>query len=270
VPNGFPEWNRELMPQHRHSAIDIHQSAIPIDLPRPLLPSGPRYSPLINLPADAKIDVAGVNTLAVGQTIAGVIAASTLNASTFDVTDNSALFDFQAILNGSQIDLNVLQVSVTHSGVLDAVLANGPASAIGAARVFDNLINGTGTGIGTPSGDMGTVISALGSFSSQRDVARAAAQTLPLNGGVTQSMLGMLESFNSVVQDHLAGAGGDNGGGNLVAAPVISVEFLPVKTLPVIMPGPRPSARTRIRTIAAARPVSAQIAGAPRSVWTRR
>jgi outer membrane autotransporter protein len=159
-----------------------------------------------NAGANLAINVAGVNTLASGQTLNGVISAGTLNATTFDVTDNSALFNFQAVLNGNTVDLNIQQASTTHSGVRDAVLAGGVSSASDAARVLDNLINAA------PGGDMGTVITALGQLSTQRDVGRAAAQTLPLlTGGVAQSTLGMLGSFNSVVQNRLSNTGGGNG-----------------------------------------------------------
>jgi autotransporter-associated beta strand protein len=156
---------------------------------------------------DAQIDVnvAGMNTLASGQTLSSVISAAALHASTFDVTDNSALFNFNAVLNGNNVDLTISQASVTHSGVLDAVLASGATSADGAARVLDNLINAA------PSGDMANVITSLGTLSSQRDVSRAVTQTLPLlSGGVAQSTLGMLGSFNSVVQNRLTSVGGND------------------------------------------------------------
>jgi autotransporter-associated beta strand protein len=160
-----------------------------------------------NAGANLAINVAGVNTLANGQTLSGVITAGTLTATTFNVTDNSALFNFQAVLNGNTVDLNIQQASTTHSGVRDAVLAGGVSSASDAARVLDNLINAA------PGGDMGTVITALGQLSTQRDVGRAAAQTLPLlTSGVAQSTLGMLGSFNSVVQNRLSNIGGSNGG----------------------------------------------------------
>jgi autotransporter family porin len=152
---------------------------------------------------NAKLDVnvADINTLAFGQTLSSVISAGALNASTFNVTDNSALFNFSAVLNGNSVDLNVQQASATNTGVHDAVTASG--AAVDAARVFDNLINAA------PAGDMGTVITALGRLSTQGDVSRAVTQTLPLlDGGVTQSTLGMLGSFNNVVQNRLASGGG--------------------------------------------------------------
>jgi uncharacterized protein with beta-barrel porin domain len=151
--------------------------------------------------AKINVDVTSVNTLASGQTLAGIISAGTLNASTFDITDNSALFNFSATVNGNAVDLTT-SVAVKAS---DAVTANGDFSAIGAAHVLDNILMDGG------AGDMRNVVTALASLPSQRDVSRAITQTLPLlDGGVTQSTLGMLGSFNSVVQNHLSGVGDGN------------------------------------------------------------
>ena len=152
------------------------------------------------LAANARIfvDVAGANTLAQNQTLAGVISAGTLNASTFDVTDNSALFNFRAVINNNAVDLHT-SLAMTTS---DAVGVSGSASALGASRVLDSVLQ-TGAG-----GDMANVVTALGSLGSQGGVARAVTQTLPLlDGGVTQSTLGMLGAFNRVLQNRIGGAG---------------------------------------------------------------
>jgi outer membrane autotransporter protein len=157
--------------------------------------------------AGAKIDVNvnAINTLASGNTLSGVITAGTLNASTFDVTDNSAIFNFSAAVNGNAVDLTTL-LGATTSG---AVAAYGPSSAAGAARVLDSLL------MGGASGDMAVVITALGSLTSQQDVSRAVAQTLPLNAGVSQSTLGMLGAFGRVLQNRTSnnvGGAGDISG----------------------------------------------------------
>lgn len=150
------------------------------------------------LNANIEVNVTGANTLASDQTLAGVVTAGTLNASTFSVTDNSTLFNFRAILNGNAIDLITMSASATNSGVYDAVMANRTYSASGAARMLDDMI---ATAVG---GDMGDVITALGSLGSEQEVSRAAAQTLPLlSGGISQSTMGMLSSFNGVVQQRL-------------------------------------------------------------------
>jgi T5SS/PEP-CTERM-associated repeat protein/autotransporter-associated beta strand protein len=152
-----------------------------------------------NAGANLAVDVASVNTLAVGQTLANVVTAGTLNASTFSVTDNSALFNFRASLSGNALNLNV--VSNNSSGVSDAVLAQGLYPAQGAAKVLDTQVNGS------PTGDMGTVVTALGTLGTNSAVARAAGQTLPLQSGLS-SLGGVLGSFNQVVRSQL-GAGTD-------------------------------------------------------------
>lgn len=155
--------------------------------------------------ADAAIavDVAGVNTLGLGQQLSDVISAGTLNASTFDVTDNSSLFNFLAIRNGNAVDLLILPAT---GGVYDAVVANHVDSALGAARVLDRVLLS-----GAPA--MTDIVTALGQLPTQQDVSRAAAQTLPLlAGGVQQSTLGMLSSFNGVVQDRQPSSSGTASG----------------------------------------------------------
>jgi T5SS/PEP-CTERM-associated repeat protein len=156
-------------------------------------------SATFNAGANLAVDVASVNTLAVGQTLANVVTAGTLNASTFTVTDNSALFNFEASLSGNALNLNV--IANNSSGVSDAVLAQGLYPAQGAAKVLDTQVNGS------PTGDMGTVVTAFGTLGTNSAVARAAGQTLPLQSGLS-SLRGVLGSFNQVVRSQL-GAGTD-------------------------------------------------------------
>lgn len=134
--------------------------------------------------------------LAVGNTLAGVITAGTLNANGFNVTDNSALFNFRAFQNTNSVDLRVVSNSAT--GIRDAVTEQGHWSALGAADVLDTqLANGA-------SADMGTVINALGQLPNNRDVSRAAMQTLPLISG-TQAIQGTLSTFQKLIQNRNSG-----------------------------------------------------------------
>lgn len=142
-----------------------------------------------NTDARLAIDVASVNTLAVGQTLSSVISAGTLNASTFSVSDNSALFNFRAALNGNAVDLSVLPGVTAY----DAVASQGLLPAAGAAGVLDALLNNA------PGGDMGTVVTTLGQLSSNRAVASAIAQTLPQASGLP-ALQGVLGAFNQVLQ----------------------------------------------------------------------
>lgn len=157
-----------------------------------------------SLPGNAKInvDVAGVNTLAVGQVLSGVISAGTLNASSFVVSDNSALFNFRADLAGNSVNLTTLLGILPSS----AVLANGPSPATGAARVLDDVLTKGA------SGDMGNVVTAMGGLATERDVGRAITQMLPLlGGGVTSTMRDMLGAFNRALQNRIAASGGTGG-----------------------------------------------------------
>jgi autotransporter family porin len=142
------------------------------------------------------VDVASVNTLAQGATLRSVVTAGTLSASTFSVTDNSTLFNFAALVNGNALDL----MAVSSVSVSETVTADGFQSAAGAAQVLDAIMSGT------PSGDMAAVVHALGQLGTSRDVARAAAQTLPVGTG-TQAVQGVLSSFGQVLQGRLGSTG---------------------------------------------------------------
>jgi len=154
------------------------------------------------------VDVASVNTLAVNQTLNAVISAGTLNASTFNVSDNSALFNFQAIRNGNDVDLRIVGNSNQGTGIRDAVIEQRTWSALDAARVLDTQLNNGVTG------DMGNVINAFGQLPDNRAVARAATQTLPL-ASAHQAILGTLSTFQNVIQNRIGGNTGLSSGDNL-------------------------------------------------------
>jgi autotransporter family porin len=134
------------------------------------------------LPSNANIDVDvnAVNTLANGQVLTSVLSAGTLNSadSTFNVTDNSALFNFTGSLNVNAIDLTPVKALT----VVDAVTGSGSSAGIGAATVFDDL---TDNGSGTTA--MDAVLTALGQLATEQEVANAVESTLPgVSGGVSQ------------------------------------------------------------------------------------
>lgn len=142
------------------------------------------------------VDVASVNTLGQGETLAGVITAGTLNASTFTVTDNSTLFNFTALVRGQAVDLMV----VSSVSVAETVQTDGSPSVASAAQVLDTIIKGS------PSGDMVNVVHALGQLGTSREVAQAVAQTLPI-GSDAQAIQGVLSSFGQVLQGRLGSTG---------------------------------------------------------------
>jgi T5SS/PEP-CTERM-associated repeat protein/autotransporter-associated beta strand protein len=145
------------------------------------------------------VDVIGSPTLANNQSLTGVVTAGTLNATGFTVTDNSALFDFNATVNSNSVDLNVIASGNGSSGtsVYGSARNNRLYPALGAASVLDTQVQGT------PTGDMADVVTALGRLPDERSVARAAAQTLPLNAGA-QATLGALNTINSVFASRFA------------------------------------------------------------------
>jgi T5SS/PEP-CTERM-associated repeat protein/autotransporter-associated beta strand protein len=160
-----------------------------------------------NFAADARIvvDVQRINMLAKDQILASVISAGTLNASTFNVSDNSALFNFRAAIHGNAVDLTVLP----GVAVYDAVRNSGASAASDAAGVLDDVINNGATA------DMNVVVTALGSLATQDDVGRAVTQTLPaLNSGVTQVGKNVLNSINHLVQNRQSGGNSGLSGGD--------------------------------------------------------
>lgn len=142
------------------------------------------------------VDVIGSPALANNLSLAGVITAGTLNAAGFTVTDNSALFDFAATVNGNSVDLNV-SANGSGSTVYSSVLNNRLYAALGAASILDTQVQGA------PTGDMADVVTALGRLPDERSVARAAAQTLPLNAGA-EATLGALNTINSIFASRFA------------------------------------------------------------------
>ncbi|HTH95282.1 MAG TPA: autotransporter domain-containing protein [Rhodocyclaceae bacterium] len=155
-----------------------------------------------NAGANLAVDVASINTLANGQTLTGVISAGTLNATTFNVTDNSALLNFTAVLNGNTVNLDVTS-GTTISG---AASTQAMTPAYAAARVLDTWSN---------SGDTGTVISAFNRLPDQASVVRAVYQTLPQNSGA-QATMSALSSINRIIAGRFTsiGSGISTGEGN--------------------------------------------------------
>ncbi len=148
-----------------------------------------------SLPANANIavDVTQGATLVKGGVLPGVITSSGLTASTFNVTDNSVLFDFEGVIDGNNVDLNVKR------GVqVQTVVNNSPNSgaAGGAAGALDAIISNGGG-----SADMNHVISQLGQLTNDADINKAVHQMVPLVAGGTSSATAMtLNLTDRVIQ----------------------------------------------------------------------
>ncbi|NMQ26742.1 autotransporter outer membrane beta-barrel domain-containing protein [Candidatus Accumulibacter phosphatis] len=144
------------------------------------------------LPAAARIavDVVGSPALTNGTVLPAVIKAGTLNASTFAVTDNSALFDFRAAQNGNSVDLAIAASSQT--GIFDAVSGNSNPAAGAAARVLDSLT------VQDPSHPISSLFQAL---TLQAAVSDAVADVLPLMfGGMPTAVVGILNASDRIIQ----------------------------------------------------------------------
>lgn len=145
-----------------------------------------------------RVNVAGVNTLANGNTLTNVISTTGgLTAPSVIVTDNSALFDFTAVINANSLDL-LLNAAATTGGssVLSAVINEGFNPGIGAATVLDGFVSG-----GTTGTDIDKVVTAFGQLASESEVSDAVAQTLPsFTGGLGQITLNTLHDTNRVIQ----------------------------------------------------------------------
>ena len=146
------------------------------------------------------VDVATFNTLIAGNQLLDVITAGTLTATTFNVTDNSALLNFTALVDGNTIDLSATDgqsISAT------STFANMPIAS-GAARVLDS----------SPSG-LADTIAALNLLSTDKEVADAVETLLPgISGGMSQLTVTAVNAVTGIVssrQDITRGlAAGDN------------------------------------------------------------
>ncbi len=125
-----------------------------------------------------------------------VIFAYTLDATTFNVTDNSLIYDFLAeITTGEDGRVDLVLAAASENAIGDALSAQGNTAGKGAAAVLDQLV------AEDPSGDMGEVVTALGTLSTASEVSDAVSQTLPvLVGGSTTAIIQTLDTTSRIVQ----------------------------------------------------------------------
>ena len=162
-----------------------------------------------NLPSNARIDVNVADTdfnFSVNE-LQDIITAGTLvSDGTFSVSDNSNLFDFHAILSGNTVDLCLAAAggscgSRSSIGVYEAVVANRNWPGIGAAIVFDDLIDSFVADATSGNDGMDNVIASLGAFGTQKEVSDAVTQTLPLlAAGSSIPIRNVLSSTRRIVQ----------------------------------------------------------------------
>lgn len=152
------------------------------------------------------VDVKGAPSLANGSLLSKVISAGTLDAGSFEVTDNSLLYSFAAEKEGNTVGLRVTRDGNT--SVLQSVNSEGFKSGRGAARVLDGFVNG-----GSTNTDIANVSTAFGRLSNDQEITEAVAETLPLLvGGTTKLAANTLHSTNRVIQSRQANTRGLSSG----------------------------------------------------------
>lgn len=136
------------------------------------------------LPSNAKIDVnvANPDFSFTATSLANIIEVDgTLTSDgTFTVTDNSLLFNFDAVKDGNTVDLTLSSASSSSSGgaTTTAVINTGSPASLGAATIIDNVI------ANNPTGELS---SNFVNLTTEEEVANAVESTLPgVSGGVSQ------------------------------------------------------------------------------------
>lgn len=159
----------------------------------------------VSLPSAANIfvNVSDTSVLPNKGTLVGVISGTSLTASTFDVTDNSALFAFKGQIDGNGVDLVISENAL----ILPDVIANHNTAAVGAANVLDEIIETSGT-----TGAFGSVIDAFARLKTSQQVSSAASETLPLlSGDSAIAVLGTLYDVDHIVQSRTGNYGLSSG-----------------------------------------------------------
>ncbi len=126
--------------------------------------------------ASFNVNVSANETLNTGDVLSGVLTADVLKIDTtlLDVTDNSALWDFTATVNGNDVDIT----SERALTITDAVDNVNRANANGIATVLDEIIGNTNI-----SSDLQLVLDALNPLNSTADITAAMNQLTPSFSG---------------------------------------------------------------------------------------
>lgn len=145
------------------------------------------------------VDVADAAVFSDTDVLETVVSVTgNLTATTFNVTDNSYLYDFKARVNERSIDLLMAKGSTPDGGetsVSKAVKDMNNAPGTGAAKVLDSIF------ADTPTGDMTDVRNAFASLPTEAEVSDAVSQTLPtLTGGSTGAIMNTMSTTSQIVQ----------------------------------------------------------------------
>lgn len=147
--------------------------------------------------------------LLIGQTIQDVVTANnslTING-TLNVTDNSALLNFEYVKDGNTIDLNVVEGTT----LLDSAVAGGGNSNTQAVASALQAIQDAGT-----YPEMDSFFTALNGLSSNEEVARAVESTTPAatnaSSSATTQIMNGVQGMVEMRQNTMMGSGGMNSG----------------------------------------------------------
>jgi uncharacterized protein with beta-barrel porin domain len=131
--------------------------------------------------ANIDVDVTQASGLANG-TVDDIVTADSIDSDgSFTVTDNSALFDFTAVLDNNTLDLDIERVLMVEN-VVRMLPSSIPS--IGAAKVIDALITD-----GVTDQGLQDFITVLGQFETNAEIADAVDEVLPLFTGNQQMVL---------------------------------------------------------------------------------
>ena len=159
------------------------------------------------------INAASASSLTMGGSLSSVISAGKLDASTFDLKDSSAIYDFNYQIDDNAVNLIIVAEGLggklvqapskdnsKGSAVLNSVNNQGFTPGRGAAQVLDGFVNSGITGT-----DIENVTTALGQLSTQQQVSDAVAETLPLLvAGTTGLASNTMRGTNRVIQSRQA------------------------------------------------------------------
>ncbi len=176
-------------------------------------------SGLASFGSNASIQVVTISgaSLTNGNTLVGVVNAGSLSASTFKVTDNSALLDFSAAIVGNRVDLCAYTAGSTcgsspgptppipptptpTTAIQNAVASTGNNAGMGAAVSLDTVLASYLAGSTTYS-TMNPVMDTLVNMPTNQAVSNAVSQTLPvLSGATTWNTMSVLSGINRIIE----------------------------------------------------------------------
>lgn len=134
-----------------------------------------------------------------------VQTSGTLTSSTFNVTDNSRLWDFESVADNNSISFNAVQVSA---------IAESNAAAVGNVnRGAANALN-----ILTDNSANQTITNAFAALTTDAEIASAVNATVPnVNNAINNTNLATLGVIQSTIADRQAGGGKSAGNGFIIA-----------------------------------------------------